>query len=89
MLLNVAGVLHEVGSSGAQAAEPIVPVRCKECSRPMRWAHPGDPVAPQFGKKARIGNVSARVGSISDNRLDGGHLAASGLNGGDMNMALG
>lgn len=96
MLLNVAGVLHEVGSSGMMPERSLSSIDASEMQRVFATNAMGpvlvtQALAPQFGKKARIGNVSARVGSISDNRLGGWwsyRMSKAALNMATVNMAL-
>lgn len=96
MLLNVAGVLHEAGSSGMMPERSLRSIDADEMQRVIATNAIGpvlvtQALAPQLGRKARIGNVSARVGSIGDNRLGGWwsyRMSKAALNMATVNMAL-
>jgi NAD(P)-dependent dehydrogenase (short-subunit alcohol dehydrogenase family) len=96
MLLNVAGVLHEQGTSGLMPERSLSSIDADAMQRVIATNAMGpvlvtQALAPQLGKKARIGNVSARVGSISDNRLGGWwsyRMSKAALNMATVNMAL-
>ena len=75
LLLNVAGLLHEQ-ESGVMPERSLSSVDPAVLQRIMAVNAMGpllvtQAVAPLLSKGAKIGNVSARVGSISDNRLGG------------------
>ena len=96
MLLNVAGVLHEQGTSGLMPERSLSSIDADAMQRVIATNAIGpvlvtQALAPQLGKKARIGNLSARVGSISDNRLGGWwsyRMSKAALNMATVNMAL-
>ncbi len=75
LLLNVAGLLHEQ-QSGLMPERSLASIDPAVMQRVMAVNAFGpllmtQAVAPLMTKGAKIGNVSARVGSIADNRLGG------------------
>ena len=76
MLLNVAGLLHDAGGSGYMPERSLSSIDADAMARVLATNAVGpvlvsQAVAPRMNRGAIIGNLSARVGSISDNRLGG------------------
>jgi NAD(P)-dependent dehydrogenase (short-subunit alcohol dehydrogenase family) len=95
LLLNVAGVLHDAAGSGYMPERSLRSVEAEELARVMAVNAIGPvqltrALAPQLARGAIIGNLSARVGSISDNRLGGWwsyRMSKAALNMATVNMA--
>ena len=96
-VLNVAGLLHDAGSSGTGYmperslssidAEAMSKVFATNALGPVLLTQA---FAPQMSRGAVIANLSARVGSISDNRLGGWwsyRMSKAALNMATVNMA--
>ena len=95
LLLNVAGLLHEQGSSGYMPERSLSSIDADQMAKVLRTNAIGpvlvtQAVAPQLDHGAIIANLSARVGSISDNRLGGWwsyRMSKAALNMATVNMA--
>jgi len=96
LVLNVAGLLHEAGTSGLMPERSLASIDADAMAKVYATNAIGpvlmtQALQSQLAKGARIGNVSARVGSISDNRLGGWwsyRMSKAALNMATVNMAL-
>ena len=96
LLLNVAGVLHEAGTSGYMPERSLAQVDADRMAQVFATNAIGPVLmtqafAPQFRKGSVVGNLSARVGSISDNGLGGWwsyRMSKAALNMATVNMSI-
>ena len=96
LLLNVAGVLHDVKGSGYMPERSLASIDASDMSRVLAVNAIGpvlltQALAPQLSRGGVVANLSARVGSISDNRLGGWwayRMSKAALNMATVNMAL-
>lgn len=96
LLLNVAGILHDP-ATGMMPERSLASVDAETCARVLQINAIGpvlvtQALQSQLGKGAVIGNLSARVGSIGDNRLGGWwsyRMSKAALNQATRNMANG
>ena len=96
LLLNVAGLLHDKKGNGYMPERSLSSIDASEMSRVLSTNAIGpvlltQALAPQFSRGAVVANLSARVGSISDNRLGGWwayRMSKAALNMATVNMAL-
>ena len=96
MVLNVAGLLHDARGSGYMPERSLAAVNADAMSNVLAINAMGpvlmtQALEKQLAKGAIIGNLSARVGSISDNRLGGWwsyRMSKAALNMATVNMAI-
>lgn len=96
LLLNVAGLLHDAGGSGYMPERSLSTIDADAMSRVLATNAIGpvlvsQALASRMNRGAIVGNLSARVGSISDNRLGGWwsyRMSKAALNMATVNMAL-
>ena len=95
LVLNVAGVLHDVGGSGYMPERSLASIDADAAMNVLAINALGpvlmtQAVAPQLSRGAIVANLSARVGSIGDNGLGGWwsyRMSKAALNMATMNMA--
>jgi len=95
LVLNVAGLLHDVGGTGYMPERSLASIDAAAMQKVFAVNAMGpvlvaQAVASQLTKGAIVASVSARVGSISDNRLGGWwsyRMSKAALNMATVNMA--
>lgn len=95
MVINSAGVLHDVGQTGYMPERSLASIDPESMAKILAINAIGpvmvtQAVASKLSRGAIIGNLSARVGSISDNKLGGWwsyRMSKAALNMATVNMA--
>lgn len=96
MVINSAGVLHDVDQTGYMPERSLSSIDQESMAKILAINAMGpvmvtQAVASKLSRGAIIGNLSARVGSISDNKLGGWwsyRMSKAALNMATVNMAL-
>lgn len=96
LVLNVAGLLHDAGGSGYMPERSLASIDAASMAHVLAINSIGpvlvtQAMAPMLSRGAIVANLSARVGSVSDNRLGGWwsyRMSKAALNMATVNMAL-